>query len=109
MLLHAASMAAQFHAPKARIVLVAEWTRLAERELIDLLERRYTVTGGHYAQHDGYRTSISMQADEVHGSLHELVYRIIQPLYALFGFELPRPVVYEEVAKLLRRSSTPPA
>lgn len=101
-LLHAASMARQFGAPQARIVLIAEWTGLAHRELVSIPTPQRPVPPAHRARQDRYRTSLTVQANQISETLPKLVDQLIRPLYLLFdAYELPATLVSEELAKLL--------
>jgi len=100
-LLHAASMAQQFEAPEAQIVLVVEWTGLANRELTSFANQRRVLFEGQRTRQDRYRTSIAVQADHISDTLPELVDRIVRPLYELFDFfQLPGTLVSEELTEM---------
>jgi hypothetical protein len=100
-LLHAESMARQFGVPQAQIVFIIEWTGLARRELISLGNRRRSLSARYRAQQDHYRTSITLQADQIGRLLPEWVGRIIKPLYELFdSFKLEDALISEELAEM---------
>ena len=98
--LYAASMARQFGALQAEVILVAEWTGLAGRQLTHLSGRRL-VLEGHFSRQDEYRTDLAYQADQINDSLPEIVHGALHSLYELFDFfHLPMSLVTEELARL---------
>ena len=100
-LLHAASMARQFGAEDARVVLVAEWSGLAGRRIATHASPNRLVFDNHFSRQDVYRRSIEVQADQIQEALPELVDQIIRPLYELFDFfALPATLTAEELAKM---------
>ncbi len=103
-LLHAASMARQFNVPRARVVMVIEWTGLAGRRITNLANRNRLLFDGHTSRQATYRTNISAQADQIADTLPELVDRLVRPLYELFDFfQLPATLVTEELARMRER------
>lgn len=103
-LLHAASIARQFGAENARVVMVAEWTGLHGRSLTTFgSQTRFFPPIDYVSRQDTYRTSLEVQADQIEDALPELVDRIVRPLFALFDFfDLPPTLVAEELAEMRR-------
>jgi hypothetical protein len=99
-LLHAANMAGELGDPSAEVILVAEWTGLAGRQL-NHLERRRLIHTRRVSQQDAFRTNISVQADQISAALPELVAKIIAPLYELFDFfQIPAALPAEELTRM---------
>ncbi len=100
-LLHAASMARQFGAERARVVFIAEWTGLAGRRLAAFVNPNRLLEENYVARQDTYHASLEVQADQIEDTLPELVDRIVRPLYELFDFFTPPPtLVAEELARM---------
>jgi hypothetical protein len=100
-LLHAASFAAHLGDASALITISFEWTGLAQRQIVTLGNPNRLMIDGHTAHQDTYRKTISVQADQVSGSLPELVGQIMAPLYELFDFfRLPARLVAEELSSM---------
>ncbi len=103
-LLHSASMAGQFGADQARVVLVAEWVGLTDRCLAAFSNRRKSLHDIYTAKQDTFRTELEVQADQINDGLAESVHRTLHPLYEIFGFfDLPRELVSSELAEMTGR------
>ncbi len=100
-LLHAASMARQFGAGRARVIFVAEWIGLAGRRLAAFVNPNRLLRDSYVAKQDTYQASLEVQADQIEDALPELVDRIVRPLYELFDFfNLPATLCAEELANM---------
>jgi hypothetical protein len=99
-LLHASNMAIEFGDPQARVNFVVELTGLAGRHLTHL-ERTRLIFDDHRTQQGRFRTSLTVQADQISDALPELVSQLVVPLYELFVFfRLPANLPAEELARM---------
>jgi hypothetical protein len=99
-LLHASNMAAEFGAPQAQVVMMVEWTGLANRRLTHL-EGRRIISDNYIAQQNQFCSDLEVQADQISGALPELVGELIVPLYELFNFfALPAQLITEELTRM---------
>lgn len=103
-LMHAAAMARGFGDPSARVTFMAEWTGLANRELVSLGDSLRWIMPGRISRQERYETRLSVDADRISENLPEFVTQIVTPIYALFDFfELPANLITEELARLRDR------
>lgn len=103
-LMHAAAMARGFGDPAARVAFMAEWTGLANRELMSLGDSLRFIMPGRRSRQDRYETRLAIGADRISENLPEFVAQIVTPIYALFDFfELPPNLVTEELARMRDR------
>ncbi len=100
-LLHAESMARQFMAPQAQLLILAEWTGLSGRKISSFANPINQPIDSPIAHQDIYRTKIKVQANQISDTLPELVDSIVRPLYELFNFfQLPAGLVTQELARM---------
>jgi hypothetical protein len=99
-LLHAANMATELGDPDAQVTIIVEWTGLAGRGLTHL-EGRRIIFDRHHTQQDNFRSSLSVQANQISDGLAESVGKLVVPLYELFDFfRLPGGLPAEELARM---------
>ena len=100
-LLHASSMARQFESEDTRVLLKVQWTGLAKRKLASVENRNRLVVGEYVSQQADYSTNIEAQANQIPGTLPELVDDIVRSLYEQFDFfQLPAQLVVEELSRM---------
>jgi hypothetical protein len=100
-ILHAESMARQFGAEQARVIIAAKWTGLTGRQISTYAAPNYGFLTQNISHQDVHRTSVEIQVDRIADELPELVDSIIRPLYELFDFfTLPATLVSEELARM---------
>ena len=102
-LLHAASMARQFGAAQARVIIIIEWSGLADRRLAAFANPNRLLVETYSVRQNTYRTSLEVQADQIDETLPELVGRIVRQLYELFDFFTPPPTLVAEELSEMRR------
>jgi hypothetical protein len=103
-MLYAASMARQLGNPAARIVFLFDYTGLRGRSLQSLANPNRMLHSGNISTQDEYRATLEVAADRIGASLVELVSRVVFPLYELFNFVKPTPVIVpEELSRMMDR------
>lgn len=101
LLLYAGKVASELGIPQARVMLIAEWVGLRDRELISFGFPSWPLTEGRVSHEDRFEGVIAVPADEISTFLPEFVERIIRPLYELFGFyQLPAQLVQREMTRM---------
>jgi hypothetical protein len=84
-----------------------EWRGLKDRTLVSVGNPRRSLFRGEYykCQQESYEVTINQKISSIGNALPEIVFEILEPLYALFGFfRMPRNIVEEELADLRRHS-----
>jgi hypothetical protein len=88
----------------SNLILHCAWHGLAGRELVSERNPNRTVTPGRTAAQTSYEKTAVVRLGALPGSLPELVFEILSPLYELFDFfQLPKRLVEEELAQLRSR------
>jgi hypothetical protein len=78
---------------------------LSDRQLVSHDNPNRLLFDGHQCAQDGYEASAVVLAAALPDALPELVYSVTAPLYELFDFfQLPKRLVDEEIANLLRHN-----
>lgn len=99
-LLHAEAYTALLCQGSCLITFKVTWQGLQGRELV-AMEGRRMIFPGHIAKQDSLTRQLTVSSDQISDRLPELVYDLVQPLYALFDFfQLPKALVDEELHRL---------
>lgn len=99
-LLHAEAFTALLCQEPRPITFEVTWQGLRGRELV-AMEGRRMVFPGHIAKQDTLTRQLTVSSDQISDRLPELVYELVQPLYALFDFfQLPKALVDQELHRL---------
>ena len=103
-LLHAESLARNLKAETASVLFQIVYTGLDGRRLVSIGNRNRAIYNNYVSRQDVYERSVQIEVENISSNLIEIVYELLAPLYALFGFfELPLILVQEELAKLRSR------
>lgn len=84
-----------------KVTITFTYKGLKGRQLVSYGNSRRNIMSGRTCFQDVYSASITFNAGQSAEVLPELVYRLLAPLYELFGFfELPRQLVAEELTSM---------
>lgn len=102
-LAHAGHLVERLAGEPRTVTFSTRWFGLRGRKLVHLQGRRL-VHPGQVAKQDSFEATLSVGSEVVSDQLPELLYEMLQPLYALFDFcELSKRMVNEEVHRLRSR------
>ena len=102
-IMEAAYIARGLGASKANIKCEIHYFKLAGRELVSKGNTNRMLFDEYKNRQDEYNSKSVVAVSQLPGSLPEVVYKLLAPLYQLFGFfSLPKRLVEEELRDLLR-------
>ena len=100
-LLHAARFAEKLLGRPATIRFAAHYTGLSGRSLVSLANPRRLVSREYVSRDESIRRVVEVESEAIAVNLPEIVYELLAPLYALFGFfKLPTRLVAVELEKM---------